>query len=72
MARLSSIYGGTPGRPGRPGDMMKGVPPRLPRPPKPPTTPKPPHTVGQKKPISRDDETGEDQDQDNQPDHTQG
>ena len=72
MARLSSIYGGTPGRPGRPGDMMKGIPPRLPRPPKPPTPPEPPHIVGQKKPASRRDKADEDQDEDSQPDHTQG
>ena len=65
MARLSSICGGgTPGRPGRPGDKVKGIAPRLPRPPKPPTRLKPPHIVGQKKPISRDDEPGEDRDGD--------
>ena len=72
MARLSTICGGTPGRPGRPGDMLKGIPPRLPRPPKPPTPPQPPHIVGQKKPMSRDDDPGEDQDQDNQVEPTRG
>ena len=77
MAQLSSILGG---KPGRPGNMLKGIPPRPPcppkapeppRPPKPPTPPKPPHIVGQKKPASRRDKAGEDQDEDSQPDHTQ-
>jgi hypothetical protein len=70
MARLSSFCGG--GTPGRPGDKVKGIAPRLPRPPKPPTSPAPPHIVGQEKPISRDDQTGEDRDGDSQPDHPQG
>ena len=68
MAQLSSILGG---KPGRPGDMLKGIPPRLPRPPKAPEPPKPPRPVGQKKSDSRADETGEDQDRDHQSEHNQ-
>ena len=72
MAQLSSILGG---KPGRPGDMLKGIPPRLPRPPKAPEPPKPPKMpkpVGQKKTDSRGDKANEDQDQDQQGGYDQG